>query len=65
MVFTVCAAAIVHRNHFFRFPQQNKSSESKVKFRQARNRRKRILDAAKLACANKTRVNHFPEAWLL
>ena len=30
-----CAAAIVHRNHFFRLYQQNKSSESKVKFRQA------------------------------
>ena len=29
-----CAAAIVHRNHFFRLYQQNKSSESKVKFRQ-------------------------------
>ena len=28
-----CAAAIVHRNHFFRFYQQSKSSESKVKFR--------------------------------
>ena len=28
-----CAAAIVHRNHFFRLYQQNKSSESKVKFR--------------------------------
>ena len=33
-----CAAAIVHRNHFFHFYQQNKSSESKVKFRQASNR---------------------------
>ena len=32
-----CAAAIVHRNHFFRLCQQNKSSESKVKFRQASN----------------------------
>ena len=29
----VCAAAIVHRNHFFCFYQQNKSIESKVKFR--------------------------------
>ena len=27
----VCAAAIVHRNHFYRLYQQNKSSESKVK----------------------------------
>ena len=31
------AAAIVHTNHFFRFNQQNKSSESKAKFRQASN----------------------------
>ena len=30
-----CAAAIVHRNHFFHLYQQSKSSESKVKFRQA------------------------------
>ena len=34
--------------------QQNKSSESKVKFRQANNRCKRVLEAAKLAYANKT-----------
>ena len=32
-----CAAATVHRNHFFRLYQQNKSSQSKVKFRQASN----------------------------
>ena len=38
-----CAVAIVHRNHFFRLYQQNKSSESKVKFRQASNRWKRVL----------------------
>ena len=44
-----CAAAIVHRNHFFRLYQQNKSSESKVRFRQANNRWKRVLEAAKLA----------------
>ena len=31
------AAAIVHRNHFFHFYQQNKSSESKGKFREASN----------------------------
>ena len=48
-----CAVAIVHRNHFFRLFQQNKSSESKVKFRQASNRCKRILEAAKLAYATK------------
>ena len=32
-----CAAAIVHRNHFFHLYQKDKSSESKVKFRQASN----------------------------
>ena len=32
-----CAAAIVHRNLFFNLYQQNKSSESKVIFRQASN----------------------------
>ena len=40
-----CAAAIAHRNHFFRFYQKDKSSESKV----------RILEAAKLAYATKTK----------
>ena len=50
-----CAAAIVHRNHFFRLYQQNKSSESKVKFRQASNCCKRVLEAAKLAYATKTK----------
>ena len=50
-----CTAAIVHRNHLFRLYQQNKSSESKVKFRQASNRRKRALEAAKLPYANKTK----------
>ena len=33
-----CAAAIVYRNHFFRLYQKDKSSDSKVKFRQASNR---------------------------
>ena len=50
-----CAAAIVHRNHFFRLYQQNKSSESKVKFRQASNCCKRVLETAKLAYATKTK----------
>ena len=49
----VCAAAIVHRNHFFRLYQGEKSSDSKVKFRQASNHCKRVLEAAKLAYANK------------
>ena len=50
-----CAAAIVHRNHFFRLYEQNKSSESKVKFRHHSNRCKRVLEAAKLAYATKTK----------
>ena len=50
MVFScLCAAAIVRRNHFFRLHQQNKSPESKVKFRKASNYCKRVLKAAKSA----------------
>ena len=48
-----CAAAIVHRNHFFHLYQREKSSDSKVKFREASNRCKRVLEAAKLAYGNK------------
>ena len=54
------AAVIVHRNHFFRLYQQNKSSESKVKFRQASNRCYRVLEAAKLAYATKTKESITP-----
>ena len=50
-----CDAAIVHRNHFFCLHQKDKSSNSKVKFRQASNRCRRVLEAAKLAYANKTK----------
>ena len=50
-----CAAAIVHRNHFFHLYQKDKSSESKVRFRQASNCCKRVLEAAKLAYGNKTK----------
>ena len=50
-----CVAAMVHRNHFFHLYQQNKSSHSKVKFRQASNRCKRVLEAAKLSYANKAK----------
>ena len=59
-----CAAAIVHRNHFFRLYQKDKSSESKVKFRQASNRCRRVLEAAKLAYTTKTlltKKSPFPE----
>ena len=50
-----CTVAIVHRNHFFRLYQQNKSSESKVKLTQSSNRCKRVLEAAKLAYTTKTK----------
>ena len=47
-----CPAAIVHRNLFFHLFQQIKSSESKVKFRQASN----PSNPAKLAYAIKTKT---------
>ena len=59
-----CPAAIVHRNHVFRLYQREKSSDSKVKFRQASIRCKRVLEAAKLAYANKKRVPYVPDTWL-
>ena len=49
------AAAIVHINHFFCLYQREKSFDSKPKFRQASNRCKTVLEAAKLAYANKTK----------
>ena len=58
-----CAAATVHRNHFFRLYQKAESSDSDVKFRQAGDRCKRVLEAAKLAYANKTK-GFFQETWL-
>ena len=45
----------VQRNHFLCLFQQNKSCESKVKFGQASNRCKRVLEIAKIANANKTK----------
>ena len=57
-----CAAAILHRNHFYCLYLQNKFLKSKVKFREASNRCKRVIEAATLVYANKTkRVHHFPE----
>ena len=50
-----CTAAIVHRNHFFHLYQREKSSDSKVKFRQTSNHCKRVLESAKLTYANKTK----------
>ena len=58
-----CTAAIVHRNLFCLY-QKDKSSDSKVNFGQASKRCKTVLEAAKVAYANKT-VHYFPETWLL
>ena len=53
------AAAIVHRNHFFIcISHQNKSSESKVKFREVNDCCKRVLEAAQLAYAYKTKESN-------
>ena len=41
-----CAAVIVHRKHFFRLYQKDKSSDSKVNFTQVSNCCKRVLEAA-------------------
>ena len=49
-----CAAAIIHRNHFFQMHQREKNN-SKAKFRQASNCCKRTLETAKLVYANKTK----------
>ena len=56
MVFCCLCCAIVHRNHFIRFYQQNKFSEFKVKFSQASTCCKSLLEASKLIYANKTKV---------
>ena len=48
-------AVIVHRNHFFRLYQQNKSSESKAKFKQTSNRCKRVFKTATLPYATKAK----------
>ena len=54
------AAAIVHRNHFFIciISHQNKSSESIVKFREVNDCCKRVLEAAQLAYAYKTKESN-------
>ena len=45
----------LHRNNFIRLYQQKKSSESKVKFKEASNCYKRVLGAAKLVYVNKVK----------
>lgn len=42
-----------------------KSSASKLKFRNASNRRKQVFETAKIAYANKTKGYHFPKTWFL
>ena len=59
-----CAAAIVHRNHFIHLYQKDKCYESNIKFRQASNHYKRVIEADKLEYVTKTRDHHFPETWL-
>ena len=48
-----CDFAIVYKNHFFQLYQQNKSSKSKVKFRQANNHCKGVLEIAKFPYVTK------------
>ena len=50
-----CACAVDHRNPIFRLHRMGKSSDSKAKFRKASHRCKNVLEAAKLANANKTK----------
>ena len=40
---------LVHGNHFFRLYQKDQSPDSKVKFRQAGNRCKRVLDDSSIS----------------
>ena len=49
------ACAAVNRNHFFCLYQKDKCSDSKLKFRQASNHCRGVLEAAKIAYANKTK----------
>ena len=60
MIFICFAAAIVYRNCFFRLYQQNKPSESKVKFRQASNRCRRVLEATEVTYAIKQKSPSLP-----
>ena len=50
-----CTAAKIHINPIFCLYQKDKFSDSKVKVRQASSRCKRVLEATKLAYANKTK----------
>ena len=53
----VCAAAIAHRNHFFRLYQQYKFSASRFKFKQASDRWKKVWKCPKLLMLLKKRLS--------
>ena len=59
-----CATAIVHRNHFFRLYQRDKSSDSKVNFRQAMIAGKGFLKLPNLHMLMTQMSPYFPETWL-
>ena len=61
MVFSCLGCCHNSKKSLFLY-QQNKSSESKIKFRQGSNHCKRVLEAAKFAYATKQK-NPFPETW--
>ena len=61
----LCCCHSSQKSLFFFLYQKYKSSESKEKFRHASSRCERVLEAAKLACANKTRVHQFLDTQLL
>ena len=46
-------SSLAHRNHFLHLQQQKKFSESKVKLKKASNHCRSVLEAIKLAYANK------------
>ena len=49
-----CAAAIAHRNHFYKVFQREKSADSKRRFRHAANECKRAIDSAKTQYVQRT-----------
>ena len=55
MVFSCLCCCNSSQKSLFSFLPKDKSSDSKVKFREASNRCKRVLEAAKLTYANKTK----------
>ena len=55
MIFCSLCCCHSSQKSFFRLYQKGKSFESKVKFRKASNHCKRVVEAAKLAYANKTK----------